>query len=52
MYVGRYARGEGVNKDVPLGKRYLELSAAQGEEKAVALLKELRKCADSRSDNN
>jgi TPR repeat protein len=44
-----YACGEGVytgviKKDLPLGKRYLELSAAQGFEDAVALLKELRKC--------
>jgi TPR repeat protein len=41
-----YAFGAmGVKKDLPLGKRYLELSAAQGDEEAVALLKELRKCA-------
>ena len=40
-----YARGAvGVKKDLPLGKMYLELSAAQGEETAVTLLKELRKC--------
>jgi hypothetical protein len=40
-----YARGgEGVKKDLPLGKRYLELSAAQGFERAVTLLNELRKC--------
>ena len=41
----RSARGMGVKKDLPLGKRYLELSAAQGYESAVALLKGLRKCA-------
>jgi len=34
----------GVRKNLPLGKRYLELGAAQGDEDAVALLKELRKC--------
>jgi len=34
----------GVKKDLPLGKRHLELSAAQEDEDAVALLKELRKC--------
>ena len=39
-----YGLGEGVKKNLPLGKTYLELSAAQGEQKAVALLKELRKC--------
>ena len=39
-----YADGDGVKKDLPLGKTYLELSAAQGFERAVALLKELRKC--------
>jgi hypothetical protein len=40
-----YARGGGgVKKCLPLGKRYLELSAASGNEAAVALLKELRKC--------
>jgi len=40
-----YALGEvGVKKDLPLGKKYLELSAAQGNEDAAALLKELRKC--------
>jgi len=37
-----YARGEGTEKDLPLGKRYLELSAAQGYGDAVALLKDLR----------
>ena len=44
--VGRtYASGEeGVKKDLPLGKRSLELSAAQGDGDAVALLRELRKC--------
>jgi len=46
FYVGEmYVSGEvGVKKDLPLGKRYLELSAAQGNEEAVVLLKELRKC--------
>jgi len=40
-----YGRGGGgVKKNLPLGKRYLELSAAAGYEAAVALLKELRKC--------
>ena len=40
-----YARGGvGVKKDLPLGKTYLELSAAQGYEVAIELLKELRKC--------
>ena len=40
-----YARGGGgVKKNLRLGKRYLELSAAAGSEDAVALLKELRKC--------
>ena len=34
----------GVEKDLPLGKKYLELSAAQGFGRAAALLKELRKC--------
>ena len=34
----------GVRKDLPLGKKYLELGAAQGLEEAVALLQELRKC--------
>ena len=34
----------GVMKDLPLGKKYLELSAAQGFERAAALLKEIRKC--------
>jgi len=33
-----------VKKDLPLGNAYLELSAAQGSDDAVALLKELRKC--------
>ena len=44
--VGRvYALGaQGVKKDLPLGKRYLELSAAQGDQAAVTLLKRLRKC--------
>ena len=44
--VGRlYAYGKvGVKKDLPQGKAYLELSAAQGGEDAVALLKELSKC--------
>ena len=38
-----YARGEvGVKKDLPLEKRYLELSAAQGNQDAVALLKVIR----------
>ena len=47
FFVGNiYARGEvGVKKDLPLGKRYLELTAEQGFEDAIALLKELRKCA-------
>jgi len=36
--------GGGVKKNLPLGKRYLELSAAAGNEAAVTLLKELRKC--------
>ena len=46
FFVGEmFALGEvGVKKDLPLGKRYLELSAAQGHEDAVAPLKELRKC--------
>jgi len=40
-----YALGKvGVKKDLPLGKTYLELSAAQGYERAVTLLKDLRKC--------
>jgi hypothetical protein len=40
-----YAEGAvGVKKDLPLGKRFLERSAAQGDEDAVALLKELRQC--------
>jgi hypothetical protein len=40
-----YGRGGGgVKRRLPLGKRYLELSAAAGNEAAVALLKELRKC--------
>jgi len=40
-----YARGEGgMKKDLPMGKIYLELSAAQGDEDAAALLKELREC--------
>jgi len=40
-----YARGGGgVKKCLPLGKRYLELCAAAGNEAAVALLKDLRKC--------
>jgi len=33
-----------VKKNLPLGKSYLELSAAAGNETAVMLLKELRKC--------
>jgi hypothetical protein len=36
--------GGGVRRNQPLGKRYLELSAAAGNEAAVTLLKELRKC--------
>jgi len=36
--------GGGVRKNQPLGKRYLELSAAAGNEAAVTLMKELRKC--------
>ena len=36
--------GGGVKKNLPLGKRYLELSAAAGTEAAVTLLKELRRC--------
>ena len=46
FFVGdMYARGGmGVKKDLPLGKRYLELCAAQGKQEAAALLKELRKC--------
>ena len=46
-----YAFGAvGVKKDLPLGKTYLELSAAQGtcdraKAAAVELLKELRRCA-------
>jgi hypothetical protein len=39
-----YAQGTGAKKDLPLGKMHLKLSAAQGSEAAVALLKELRKC--------
>jgi ribosomal protein L32 len=35
---------DGVKKNLPLGKTYLELSAEQGDEDAVTLLKELRKC--------
>ena len=47
FFVGTlYARGkEGVKKDLPMGKMYLELCAAQGYGDAVAALKELRKCA-------
>ena len=51
LLVGKmYAYGkEGVKKDLPLGKQYLKLCAAQqGDQDAendVALLKELRKCA-------
>ena len=42
-----YARGGGgVKKSLPLGKRYLELSAVAGSARAVALLKELRKCVN------
>jgi len=33
-----------VRRSLPLGKRYLELSAAAGNETAVTLLKKLRKC--------
>jgi hypothetical protein len=41
-----YALGRvGVKKDLPLGKRYLELGSAQGDETSVALLLDLRKCA-------
>ena len=36
--------GGGVKRNQPLGKCYLELSAAAGNEAAVTLLKELRKC--------
>jgi hypothetical protein len=36
--------GGGVRRSLPLGKRYLELSAAAGNETAVTLLKKLRKC--------
>jgi len=36
--------GGGVKRSQPQGKRYLELSAAAGNEAAVTLLKELRKC--------
>ena len=36
--------GDGVKRNQPLGKSYLELSAAAGNEAAVTLLKELRKC--------
>jgi len=36
--------GGGVKRSQPLGKRYLELSAVAGNEAAVTLLKELRKC--------
>jgi TPR repeat protein len=40
-----YGRGGGgVKRNLPLGKRYLELSAVAGYKAAVALLKELRKC--------
>jgi len=43
--VGRwYARGVDGKMDLPLGKQYLELSATQGDQDAVALLKQLRKC--------
>jgi hypothetical protein len=34
----------GVKRDLPLGKKYLELSAAQGFEKAAALTTEIRRC--------
>jgi hypothetical protein len=36
--------GGGVKRSQPIGKRYLELSAAAGNEAAFTLLKELRKC--------
>jgi hypothetical protein len=36
--------GGGVKRNQPLGKRYLEISAAAGNDAAVTLLKELRKC--------
>jgi len=36
--------GGGVKRSQPVGKRYLELSAAAGNEAASTLLKELRKC--------
>ena len=36
--------GGGIKRSQPAGKRYLELSAAAGNEAAVTLLKELRKC--------
>jgi len=40
-----YALGKaGVKKDLHMGKRYLELSAGQVEQRAVELLMELRKC--------
>jgi hypothetical protein len=38
------ADGVGIKKDLPLGKAYMELSAAQGYEAAVTRLTELRKC--------
>ena len=46
VFVGAvYASGvAGVKKDLPLGERYLELSAAQGSEDSVKLLMALRKC--------
>jgi len=36
--------GGGVKRNLPLGKRYLELSATAGNETAVMLLRKLRKC--------
>jgi TPR repeat protein len=39
-----YAQGLTDKKDLPLGKRYLELSAAHGNADAVGLLRELRNC--------
>ena len=42
---GRYVRTwGGRGKNLPLGKRYLELSAAQEAQAAVAFLRKLRKC--------
>jgi TPR repeat protein len=39
---GMYASGLGVDKDLPLGKWYLGLCAAQGNQDAVTLLNDYR----------